>query len=487
MRISGFASGLDIDAMVKELMKARQTTHTNLVKKRTLAEWKQEDYRSISTKIVDFRNNKLSSYNMSTAMSAKTSQVGGDSNALTINSTNPSAAGTLSVTVSSVATAATDLYSFADPSMTLEELGFTLEMEDVNGTPTPTGNVVVTINGKTVALSKDAKLDELASVINKNSSTFKAVAVYDGAGKLSLSATQTGTSGLSGVNFPASGVKSTIIPGDDARITVNGISYAPQASNRFTINGVDFTVKAETQAGSPTTITAIQDTNKIVDTIKSFVSDYNNLISSINSELSEARNRDYNPLSSEEKSEMSEDDIKRWEEKARNGTLRNDSTLSNLVAELRLTATSLVAGIKDAAGNSVPIGITTGTYTEKGKLVLDESKLRAALESNPNEVTELFSNNSTGVLRKMMTSSMDALTELSKKAGTSLTSTDLSTSFLVNSSLSQEISKMKTKESDLLARLKRIETQYYKQFTAMETAINKFNSQSSSLSSFMQQ
>ncbi|MGO4373014.1 flagellar filament capping protein FliD, partial [Paenibacillus sp. MCAF20] len=308
MRLTGLASGLDVDSMVKELMKARQTTYNNMVKKRTLSEWKQEDFRSASTKIVDFRNNKLSSYTLSNAISAKTSQV----------------------------------------------------------------------------------------------------------------------------------PKTQITAGNDASVTVNGITYGPQASNRFNINGVDFTVKAMTQTLAPANITAVQDTSKIVETIKAFVADYNSLIGSLNSELSEAKFRNFAPLSSEEKAEMNEDDIKTWQDKARSGALKNDSTLSRYVSDLRLTATSLVAGIKDGDGKSLSIGITTGSYSEKGKLVLDETALRNALESNPSEVTDLFSNNTTGVFRKMTNASMDALTELSKKAGTSLTSTDLSSSFLVNSTLSQE-------------------------------------------------
>lgn len=477
MRLTGLASGLDVDSMVKELMKARQTTYNNMVKKRTLSEWKQEDFRSASTKIVDFRNNKLSSYTLSNAISAKTSQVSGDTNALTVNSTNSTAAGTLSVSVTSVATAATDLYTFADPSMSLKDLGFAA------GTGTPAGQVDITINGKTLYVDEESTLDGLAKFINQNSGTFKAVAVYDGAGKLSLSATQTGASTLSDVNFPAP--KTQITAGNDASVTVNGITYGPQASNRFNINGVDFTVKAMTQTLAPANITAVQDTSKIVETIKAFVADYNSLIGSLNSELSEAKFRNFAPLSSEEKAEMNEDDIKTWQDKARSGALKNDSTLSRYVSDLRLTATSLVAGIKDGDGKSLSIGITTGSYSEKGKLVLDETALRNALESNPSEVTDLFSNNTTGVFRKMTNASMDALTELSKKAGTSLTSTDLSSSFLVNSTLSQEINQMKIRESAMVTKLNRLETQYYKQFTAMETAINRFNSQSGSLSSFM--
>ncbi|UVI29890.1 flagellar filament capping protein FliD [Paenibacillus spongiae] len=496
MRLSGLASGMDVDAMVKELMKARRSSYDKMIKNRVKVEWKQEDFRTMSTKIVDFRNNKLSTYNVSNVMKAKTSQVSGDTNALTVNATNSTASGTLSVQVTSVAKAANDVYTFADPSKTLEELGFTLEMKDEGSGPQPTGNVLATINGKTIAINKDAKLADLANAVNNSSSMLKATAVFDAAsGKLSLAATQTGANGLSIGNFPPAVeptnpptvptpavTKQTITAGSDASVTVNGINYT-SSTNRFTVNGVDFTVKAETAAGSPTMITAVQDTNKIIDTIKSFVADYNSLIGALNTELSEVNNRNYMPLTSEEKKEMTDDDIKRWEEKARNGTLRNDNTLTKLATELRLSATSLIGGIDDGSGNRLSIGITTGSYTEKGKLILDENKLRSALESNPDQVTDLFMNPDKGVFRQMSKSSMDALTDLSKKAGTSLVSTDLTMSFQKDSSIGKEIEQMKKRESAMLTRLNMLEKQYYKQFTAMETAINKFNSQSSSLSS----
>ncbi|RIX47303.1 flagellar cap protein FliD [Paenibacillus nanensis] len=492
MRLSGFASGLDVDSMVKELMKARRTTYDNMVKNRTKVEWQQEDYRTMSSKIVDFRNNKLASYNLSNAINAKTSEVSGETNALTMNSTGSKAAGGINVTVTEVATAANTIYEFNNKNggveKTLGELGFASADAD---------NIVVKINGVEIKAAKTGTLSDLAAAINAKSSTAKASALYDAAsGKFSITATKTGVTdpgtntGLNIEGFSTDiGAASEFIKsvddtnkGKNAEITVNGINYK-QSSNRFSINGFDFTVKAKTTTANGASITAVQDTNKIMETIKSFVNDYNSLISTIGKELSEAKYRTYAPLSADEKKEMSDKEIELWEEKARSGTLRNDSTLSKFVNELRSTTLSLVKGIKLPDGTSVSIGITTGSYTEKGKLVLDETKLRSALESNPEEVTALFSG-STGVFSKMRDSAMTALTSLQERAGTSLTSSDPSSSFMENSLLSNQIRQMKSREDLLLDRLKRQEDQYYKQFTAMETAINKYNSQASTFSSF---
>lgn len=489
MRLTGLASGLDIDSMVTELMKARRTTYDNMVKKRTKAEWQQEDYRELSTKIVDFRNNKLASYSLSSAISAKSSEVSGNTDTLTVNSTSSTAAGSLTVNVTQLATAENEIYTFTAAEMTqdLETLGFT---EDSSNT----SNVLVTINSKTVSIAKTASLSDLATAINAKSSTVKATALYDSTtGQFSITATQTGAGKLDLTDSVFTSRTPVATGGDNAQVTINGISYE-QASNRFSVNGFDFTVKAESGAVGTTTITAVQDTDKIIETIKSFVTEYNSLISSVNSELSETKNRDYAPLTDDEKEEMTEDQIEIWETKAKSGALRNDTTLNRMISDLRLAATSLVSGIEDANGDTISIGITTGSYTEKGKLVLDEEQLRSALDSNPDEVISLFtatssdtsaSSTTAGVFAKIKASTMTALKSLAEKAGTSLTSTDTSTSFLENSLLSTQITQMKSRESAMLDRLDAMEDNYYKIFSTMETAINKYNSQSSSLSSFL--
>ncbi|WP_229692366.1 flagellar filament capping protein FliD [Paenibacillus radicis (ex Gao et al. 2016)] len=488
--MTGLASGLDIDSMVKELMKAKRTTYDNMVKQRTKVEWKQEDYRSLSTKIVDFRNNKLSSFNLSSAINAKTSAVSGDTAALTINSTSSTAAGTLTVKVEQVAASDSKVYTFsaADKVKNMTDLGFTTE------DPDNADNVLVTINSQTVSVAKTANLTDLSKAINEKSSTLKATSIYDEAsGQFSIAATQTGAGKLvlGDAVFTAKTPTGGSV-GLNAKISINGINYE-QASNRFSLNGFDFTVKSASVTTNGTTISAVQDTQKIVDTIKSFVTEYNSLIGAINSELSEVADRNYKPLTSEEKKAMTDDEIKLWETKARNGSLRNDGTLSQFISDLRIAATSLVSGIKDSSGNPLSIGITTGSYTEKGKLVLDEDKLKNALEINPDAVVKVFSSRSSdtspgsttsGVFAKMSASSLTALNILSTKAGTSLTSTDATATFLNNSLLSEQIKSMKDREKSMLDRLNAMEKQYYKQFSAMETAINKFNSQSSAIMSF---
>ncbi len=479
MRIAGLASGLDIDSMVKELMKARKATADKLFQKRTTAEWQQEAFREVSSKLVDFRNNKLSSYNLSSQINAKTAAVSGNSTAISVNSVDPNTAGNMSIKVNKVATAQAAVFTLTPGNMgqksgTMADLGYA-----------SAGSFQV--NGKTIQYEPTDTLKTIANKINANKSA-KATALYDETnGKFSIMHAETGKAVTA--DGPMAALFTRVDSGGDmAEIEVNGIAFT-QASNRFSINGVDFTVKAETGATNAA-LAIVTDTEKILSTIKSFVNDYNSLIEKVNGELGEERFRSYTPLTDEQKEAMTEKQIELWEEKAHSGLLRNDSTLSKLASDLRIASTADFA----TNVNIATIGITTGTWQDRGKLIIDEAKLRKAIEDNPQQVADMFmkagdtsdpAKSGVGIFNKMSKIAMNALTELSSRAGTSMVNADPKGQFLESSLLSSQIREMKTKESDLAAKLKMMEDRYYKQFAAMEAAINKYNAQASSLSGFM--
>jgi flagellar hook-associated protein 2 len=477
VRIAGLASGLDIDSMVKEMMKARKATADKLFQKRTTAEWQQEAFREVSTKIVDFRNNKLSSYNLSSQINAKTAAVSGNTTAISVNSVDPTTAGNMSIKVSKVATAQAAVFTLNDMTKktgTMATLGYN-----------SAGSFEV--NGKSIQYEPTDTLKTIAAKINADKAA-KATALYDeNSGMFSIMHAETGKAVTADGPF-ASLFTRTDTGGDKAEIEVNGITFK-QDSNRFSINGVDFTIKAETGATNAA-LAIVTDTEKTLSTIKSFVSDYNSLIEKVNGELGEERFRTFTPLTDEQKEAMTEKQIELWEEKAHSGLLRNDSTLSKLASDLRIASTADFA----TNINIATIGITTGAWQDKGKLIIDEAKLRKAIEDNPQQVADMFmkagdtsdpAKSGVGIFNKMSKIAMNALTELSNRVGTSMVSADPKGQFLENSLLSTHIRDLKSKETDMAAKLKAMEDRYYKQFAAMEAAINKFNSQSSSLSSFM--
>ena len=60
LRMSGLISGLDTDAVVKELMAAQTLKKTRVEQKKTKVEWKQEKWAELNKKIVALYNKQVS-------------------------------------------------------------------------------------------------------------------------------------------------------------------------------------------------------------------------------------------------------------------------------------------------------------------------------------------------------------------------------------------------------------------------------------------
>ncbi|MBS4538137.1 flagellar filament capping protein FliD [Clostridium sp. D2Q-11] len=176
----------------------------------------------------------------------------------------------------------------------------------------------------------------------------------------------------------------------DANFTFNGVTTS-RSSNEFTIDGVAYTLKAEEVGEINISINSNPDDT--LDKIKEFVEKYNEVISKINGELGEKKHRDYKPLTDEQKKEMSEKDIELWDEKAKSGLLRSDSILQKITDEMRRSLYDKVEGVDISLYD---IGIkTSSNYLDKGKLVINETKLRQALTDKPGDVIALFTKDST--------------------------------------------------------------------------------------------
>lgn len=272
-------------------------------------------------------------------------------------------------------------------------------------------------------------------------------------------------------------------------------------SNSFTIDGLTIGVKGTfgydkdgnriEDEDNAVEISASLDTDKVIDTIKSFVEEYNAIVDLVNSELTTKHEKDYTPLSSEQKSELSDDEVEKWEAKAKAGLLYGDSDLRSLSMDLRTVATSYVAQL-EKVGISV-----SSSYTDNGKLSVDETKLRSALETNPEEVEKLFTatagqdekgnpiyngvaTNLKNVMEKYVktTGAMDDKGVLIRKAGSKSSAVSMTENGYYKQL--QQIEKLITQLNE---RLKTERDRYVKQFSTLETLIANMNSQSSYLSS----
>ncbi|MBD2845825.1 flagellar filament capping protein FliD [Paenibacillus sp. IB182496] len=497
MRLTGLASGLDIDSMVQELMAARRKPYDNLFQKKTTMQWQREQYREVSAKLVDFSLNKLSSYSLSSAISAKKAQVTGSTTAVSSTATSGAATGTMTVSIAQLATA-TRYTSSASGGLTGGpiDLSSTLqELKDSHGLTYTAVDSTITleINGTEITLNENE--DTMATLISKINSKTDVNAVFDsGSGKLSLTTKETGAAADVAIVGDVLDVFDLEwnVAGEDAVATVNGLQIT-SASNKISINGVELTF-LEVTDGSEATISVGTDTEKIMDTIKSFINDYNEVLNLLNGKVNEERYRTYQPLTTEQKAEMKDSEIELWEERAKSGLLQRDSILTSLVSNMRLGSISNV-NVDGVEINLTSLGITTGAWEERGKLVIkDEAALRDAIEDNPEQVMAFFTQKSTdktpaaedaGLFTRLTNSVSASLKDLAEKAGTSRYSAELTTKFMENSLMGEQLLQLERRMDTVNSQLLRMENQYYKQFAAMESAINKFNSQAGALASFM--
>lgn len=388
----------------------------------------------------------------------------------------------------------------------LSDLGFT-----------GTGMFTVTVDGNTASISWDASTDSIKDVIDRiNTATSGNVAelityqnghfdintgVDSSGDPLSLAFEDTagnfmknifGTNKYTGIADTATYLDaSKTIEGKNAEIIIDG-RVVTSDTNTFNIDGIGFTVnEATTSTDQPITITSVYNSDDLFDNLKSFVDEYNGLIESLQSLLYEEKDSNYTPLTDEQKAEMSESEITRWEAEAKKGLLRNDLTLRGIVNELRST---LISKVENAGLSLYDIGIEpesmTGSgynYSKAGKLTVKEDKLRSAIENNADAIRVLFTDEKDGiavkinkVLDKAVSSSSDPTKRgsLVRIAGT----TDLTAD--TSSVIGDKIDKIDQYISTLKLRLEAEYNRHWSKFTALENALQRLNAQSSWLADF---
>ena len=242
------------------------------------------------------------------------------------------------------------------------------------------------------------------------------------------------------------------------------------------MNGVTFEFHNVTEGN--VRISVSNDIDTSFEAIMNFVDKYNEVIETMNKSQTEEKFRDYLPLSDEQKEEMTEEQIKLWEEKAKSGILRGESAIRDGMFSLRNSLQSVVNS-NDGFQLLSEIGITTSKdYMSGGKLVVDEDKLKAALRDNPDGVYNLFANNSTDESRGLIYRFDDALDRvrgnIERQAGKS-------TSTLDNYTLGKRMKAINERIADFERKMITVEQRYWTQFTQMEKAIARLTEQSDHL------
>ena len=272
----------------------------------------------------------------------------------------------------------------------------------------------------------------------------------------------------------------------NAVFTMNGLE-TERAKNTFDVNGMSITLKETfTEADGAVTLGSDTNTEGVMETIKGFVEEYNKIVEEVNGKLNEKVNRDFKPLSDEQKEEMSEKEIELWEEKARSGLLRSDSSISNVMNNMRSLLYEQVDGTDSAYNTLYSIGITTSSsYTDNGKLEIDEDQLRQAIEGDSEGVYQLFAASGSttetqGLARRMRETLDNGVSALAERAG-GYKGKLLPHQF----TLGRNMENIEDRIAQFEDRMVSVENRYYRQFTAMEQAMSRANSQSNYLMQFM--
>lgn len=346
----------------------------------------------------------------------------------------------------------------------------------------------IKVNGTEIVVDRTTTLDSLASAMAKTGIN----ASYDtNQGRFYLSSKNTGVENaftveaddatLAALGLNLTDGEAGKIDASDASLVYNGVEYT-QATNSFNINGLTMDVSS---VGGEQTFSVDTDVDGIYDKVKSFVKEYNTLITEMNKLYDASSSRGYEPLTSDEKDAMTDEDIKNWENKIKGSLLRRDSTISTLLTSMRTTLNKSVE-VTNSDGTTSryalsSFGIVTSDYTEKGQLHIQgnaddsdfaslDDKLKAAISDNPE------------ALMKTLTTLGDEIYKNFQSSMKRVVGVRSSLTFYNDLEMDDDIKSYKEDVTSLQEKLQDEQDKYYKQFSSMETALTKLQSQQTYIS-----
>ncbi|MCL2085147.1 MAG: flagellar filament capping protein FliD [Oscillospiraceae bacterium] len=410
--------------MVRAMTMSQQYKIDVLFRKKTMAEWKSAAITENNNMLRTFKDDFISILGSKSLMKAdayNTFTVKGSSNSVSVSAGAGAKAGLYKISVEQMATGAKAVGGrFASEGNTLGSLNATLrtlidsdaratsDFGDINTVHLTDrndeymyddeGEAVMgfkfSINGVDFQFKETDRLSDVLNTINSSKAGVK-LSYTQLSNRFTLESTATGSSsrlnvvedesdffaflGLAG----SSDAEATSVfdpqEGQNAVVYINGYKYQ-NASNSFTVDGMSFTLNGVT---SDFEFTIERDTSKSFDLVKSFVDSLNEMLTKIGSDLRQKKDGKYSPLTDMMKESMSEKEIEDWEKKAKEGMFYRDNKLDTLLRSLQKELAD--SGLRD-------IGISFGTYTpgSVAKLEINEDKLRAALESDPDKVYNIM-------------------------------------------------------------------------------------------------
>ena len=488
VRISGLSSGMDTEQLIKDIMTAERIPVDRVFQQKVRAEWKRDAYRDVNTKLLRLRNMAFDMGLQGTY--SKNIATSSHENLISVTATGSAQPGTFDPKVISLAMAG----RFNSPEKE-QEVDFKVSERFASFKETNFEGITLQFRGLdgekkvSIEIGENDAIEDVLTKINRNRD-LGITAYYDqGSDRVSFTTKGTGMnakievlgsqsqdffSQVFGADFTdGDGDVLVLVQGQNAEVEINGIR-TERESNSFDLNGITINLK-EANENTTVRIDVKQDTDAIVDQIKEFVNLYNELVEEFNASIREETYRDFPPLTDAQRADLSDKDIELWEEKARSGLLRSDRLVGNILSEMRMALGASVQGLE---GNKslAQIGIKTGAWYEYGKLYIDEDKLRAAVEEDPEGVRDIFTKqsevgNEQGLARRL-TKVLDAgMERISDTAGKASTPYD-------QSYLGKQIRDYEDRLSAMEERLIRVEQMHWNKFTAMERVLGQLYAQS---------
>lgn len=523
MRIGGIASGFDTEQMVQDLMRAERMKMDKFFRQEETLKWKREALNTTNKTLADFILKARRDFGLTSTSSTGTilnksiesfdwvkKVSSSDESVIKATASATAMEGTYQIEVNQLAEVASvtsqKIYGNEDEVNDLLDADGKFK-ESAYGSitiETKAGSKVFIIGNEEGDITS---ISELVTAINnaKVGEPDKEVslglrAAYDSnLGKLMIN---TKDQGLDQVINISGNLTQQIFGKDDFQVTgldatiKFGTDEITQFSNNFSMFGVNY----QLQSVGISTVNIESDVDSIFDKVKGFVDDYNEMIDNLNGLLNQKSYRDFNPLTNDEKEVMKEKEIELWEEKAKSGLLRNDETITRTLQTMRDGLYKKVEGLEGGFNHTTQIGITTGNYQSGGKLEINEEKLRNAIIENPEGVMNLLFKKSdidvseankranTGLVERLFNDMIVGMKEVVRRSGTgeyASTFRNVQSNILIDFVTSGSISSM---DRDIMNMGKRManeeklligrEDRYWRQFTAMEKALEKMNQQS---------
>ncbi|MCH1967125.1 flagellar filament capping protein FliD [Paraclostridium sordellii] len=481
VRIPGLATGMDTDSMVKQMLSGEQNKVDKAKQKQQSVKWQQEIYRAVIKDVKDLQDKYFSVTSKDSIITSKAwnSTKVSSSNDRVMTATGSAGANDVDYNFEVNHLAKPASISSTKSGVTKNSTLSTLGLVGDGKFSIKYGDEDKEIS-KEITIKPDDTVDSLIAKINESTDGKVKASFSDMTGKFSIETNKTGKNAKLNI-VDSSGNPSNaldfLLPknseqGENAEIIVKSSKDKTfsktlnEESNSFTIDGINYSVHAEGSAD----ISSSQDVEPVVENMKKFAEDYNKIMDKVYGLVTEKKNKDFPPLTDAQKEDMKEEEIEKWEKKAKVGLLRNDSEMRTFMDHMQ----NAIFGENTKFLNEC--GLTSSEdYNKRGQISINEDKFRKALQNEGDRVYKAFAGNNNSVLEKMrktMNNYVGGSSSIfARKAGLEKTSS------AVKNYYSEQLKRQEDMIKNLQRKMDRREDQLYKQFGQLEASMNKLNSQ----------